>query len=168
MNYFQKKLLLPQNIGFDYQNFNEFLFKIGITRTDLVNLTGKSERSIQRYCNENRAPQWLYLVAYCAAGYLLSDAWSGWHIHPKTQGLINYSSPACKNFSISPGQINNWSMLYEQNRTLTLKLNDLVQENTLIRTNLMTVDHRRLVPNNVYPLKTTYKDIYKKMESTNA
>jgi len=168
MNFFQKNLLSPQNIGFEYRNFNEFLFHIGITRAELAQITGSSTRSIQRYCNENKAPKWLYLVAYCAAGYLLSDAWSGWHIHPHSKGLINHSSPACKNFAISPGQINNWSMLYEQNRSLTLKVNDLIQENTLIRTNLMNVDHRRLVPKNVYPLKTTYKNIYKKMELKNA
>jgi len=167
MKLFQKNLLLPQNIGFEYRNFNEFLFKLGVTRDDLAEITGSSTRSIQRYCNENKAPKWLYIVAYCSAGYLLSDVWAGWHIHPDSKGLINYTSPACKNFAISPAQINNWSLLYQQNRTLTLKVNDLIQENTLIRKNLMSINHKRLVPKNVYPLKTTYKDIYNKMESKN-
>ena len=102
MNYFKKSLFLPHIIGFEYRDFNEFLINLRLSREDLASISGKSERSIRRYCNENNAEDWLYLVAFCAAGYLLSDLWAGWHLHPDNQGLIKTGSPACKHDSIKP------------------------------------------------------------------
>jgi len=166
VNYFKKSLFLPHNIGFQYRNFNEFLTGLGLERLDLVKITGKSERSIRRYCNENSAPQWLYLVAFCAAGYLLSDTWSGWHIHPINEGLIKTGSPACKNDSIKPSQINAWSHLHQHNRCLDLKLNDLTRENDFMRKKLLIVDHKKLVPKNVIPFNKSisYEMISKQLQ----
>jgi len=163
MNYFKKSLLSPHIIGFQYQNFNEFLVGLGLSRADLVKITGLSSRTLQRHCNQNKAPQWLYIVSYCAAGYLLSDNWSGWRLS-RDHGLINRSSPACKHKSIQPTQINGWNALYELNRGLTLKMNDLSVENRRLIAIMSKVDHRRLVPNNVIPFNTTYKNIYNNMK----
>jgi len=170
MNYFKKNLLLPQNIGFHYADFADFLFHLDISRADLVNLTGKSDRSIRRYCNENNAPQWLYMVAYCAAGYLLSDTWSGWHLHRNSQGLIKKGSPSCIHNAITPQQIDALSLLYQHNRTLILKTDDLTRENDLMRNRLLIADHKRLVPDNVYPInkKISYEMISQQLNNERA
>ncbi|MFK5951321.1 MAG: hypothetical protein QM500_21410 [Methylococcales bacterium] len=163
MNYFKKSLLMPHIIGFEYRNFNEFLFNLGLNRSELTEITGLSTRTIQRYCNQNKAPQWLFMVAYCASGYLLADKWAGWHLS-KDNGLTHHASPACKHQSIQPTQINSWFILHQQNTTLTLKIKDLALEHKLVLAKMAKVDHRRLVPRNVIPLKTTYKNIYNQMK----
>ncbi len=163
MNFFEKNFLLGQKLGIDCRNFNEFLLKIGLNRNELIEITGMSERTIRRHCNQNTAPQWLYVVAYCASGHLLSPEWAGWRLS-RDNGLIHHNSPACKHESIKPAQINNWFMLFAQNRTLTLKMNDLATENKRLKSKMFKVDYRRLVPENVIPLKTTHEKIYNQLK----
>ena len=163
MNYFNKSLLMPHNIGFDYRGFNDFLNQLNIKRDELAANCAISERTIRRYCNENNAPQWVYIVAFCSAGYLLSNAWSGWRIH--NEGIVNYTASSCNHDSLKPSMLMDMTLYHGYKRTLELKCDDLSRENNLLRAKLTIVDHKRLVPGNVIPFNhtVTYEQISKQI-----
>ena len=163
MNFFKKSLLTRHNTGIEYRSFDDFLNQMNIKRDELATICSISTRTVRRYCNENNAPDWIYLVAFCAAGYLLSPAWVGWRVH--NDGIVHYAAPSCNNDSIKPSMLMDMTLHHGYKRTLELKCDDLARENKQLRAKLTIVDHKRLVPKNVVPFNhtVTYEHISKQI-----
>ena len=163
MNYFNKTFLYPHNIGFHYTSFEDFLLKVNINGKELQALSGISTRTLRRYINEDTAPQWVYLVAYCAAGYLLHEGWQGWRVH--NQGIVHFAAPSCTHDSIKPSMLMDMGRYYERSRTQARTNDDLARENDLLRAKALIVDYKRLVPDNVKPInkQISYEHISKQI-----
>ena len=153
MKFINESFLSVHKLGFSYANFNEYLSGLFLSRADLAALAGLTPRTLRRYCNDNAAPRWAYLVAFCAAGRLLGDEWQGWRLH--NGGIVHPGSHSARHDSIKPSMLMDMGRFYERSAYLARTVADLQRENEALRRKLAIVDYKRLVPANVKPINKT-------------
>jgi hypothetical protein len=128
-------------------NFSSYLQDLGIDRRQLASITGLSERTLRRYQAAD-APEWLYLLSYCLAGYLPFEGWDGWQV--TAQGLAHATARSTRHRPLMPEELKDLAFRLQYAHTLSRANNDLHREHTRLRHRLDRSSAVARLPKNLH------------------
>lgn len=145
---------------FAFSCFDEYIKKLRIDRETIIEISGIGPRTLQRYINEDCAPQWLYIILYCKAGYILEPGWQQWRFYEGQ--LWGLNAPATKHAGYFAQELVDLAARLQHTRLVKALNDELRHENTLLREAMIKADARNKVPHNVIPFNgVTYQQIAK-------
>lgn len=100
---------------FYYENFDDYRAKLGFSVVEIAALIDKSPATVKRYIDRNNAPQWLYLLLYVAAGYVLDKEFFGFSF---SAGKLYTSTWITRNRGFTRQEITEYAFFMDYLRTL--------------------------------------------------